>query len=200
MQCFFFSTWLGSDLGHLEHIDIIYALIRRRHMPRPVFSDGRKAMVLTVDHGFLCGGDELGCAICNKADSFCDGNPCYFKPRESSCCFCFCLLLPPAAGFAAFCCLLAVAACCGVGAPTHIVGPHTRYTKRTAAAMAHRNLCVCCFFSRCCSSAASHMALQALHLWHLRCCCSRAVSPLLCDSHGRRLCVCVCVRLCVTTS
>ena len=196
---FFLSTWLGSDLGHREHRDIVSALIRRRHMPRPVFSDGRKAMVLTVDHGSLCGGDELACTIREKrtkADSFCDGNPCYFKPRKSSCCFCF------ACCYRLLLVLLRSAACCGVSVPQHtssdlILGIRSIQQQQWPI---ETYGFFCCFFLRCCSLAASHMALQALHLWHSRCCCSRAVSPLLCDSHGRRLCVRVCVRLCVSTS
>ena len=70
-------------------------------------------------------------------------------------------------------------------APTHIVGPHTRYTKHTAAAKAHSNPYVS-VLSR--SAAAAHTALLALHLPHARYNSSRAVGPLLCDSHGRRLC------------
>ena len=39
------------------------------------------------------------------------------------------------------------------------------------------------------------MALQALYFWQSRYNSSRAVSPLLCDRHRRRLCVCTCMLL-----
>ena len=48
------------------------------------------------------------------------------------------------------------------------------------------------FFGLCCSAAASHMPLQAQRLWRSRYGSSRS-SPLLCDSHGRCLCMCLCV-------
>ena len=92
-------------------------------------------MAGTVDHGSACSGGELGRPQNQNQNAQCFRcKPLLNRAAASasaSCCWLMLLSLLPSA---ALCCLLL-----GVDTPTHIVATHTKYTKHTAAAKAHRN-------------------------------------------------------------